>query len=66
MVSLTSGKVLRTTSLPYGSFELDTGSGLVVTSSLFRGTVAVLSRQLRVLHVIKIAPVTRDVALVGT
>jgi DNA-binding beta-propeller fold protein YncE len=66
MVSLTSGKVLRTTSLPYGSFELDTAYGLVATSSLFRGTVAVLSRQLRVLRVIKIAPVTRDIALVGT
>ena len=66
MVSLTSGKVVRTTTVPYGSFELDAGYGLVVTSSLFRGTLAVLTGQLRVLRVIKVAPVTRDVALVGT
>ena len=66
MVSLTSGKILRTTTVPYGSFELDTGDGLVVTSSLFRGTVAVLSGQLHLLRVIRVAPVTRDVALVST
>ena len=66
MVSLTSGKVLRTTTVPYGSFELDAGYGLVVTASLLRGTLAVLTGQLHVLRVIKVAPVTRDVALAGT
>jgi DNA-binding beta-propeller fold protein YncE len=66
MVSLTSDKVLYTATVPYGSFELDTGDGLVVTSSLFEGTVAVLNSQLHVLRVIKVAPVTRDVALIET
>jgi DNA-binding beta-propeller fold protein YncE len=65
MVNLKSGKVLRTTTIPYGSFELDAGHGLVVTASLLRGTLAVLNSQLRVLRVITVAPVTRDVALAG-
>ena len=63
MVNRTTGTVTHTTSIPYGSFELDIGGGLIVTSSLFTGSLAVLTDKLRLLRVIHLAPVTRDVAL---
>jgi DNA-binding beta-propeller fold protein YncE len=63
-VNASTGKVLRTTALPYGSFELAASDGLVVTSSLFDGRLAVLNGQLRLLRVVQVAPVTRDVTLV--
>jgi len=62
-VNASTGAVLRTTALPYGSFELAASDGLIVTSSLFDGRLAVLSGQLRLLRVIQVAPVTRDVTL---
>jgi DNA-binding beta-propeller fold protein YncE len=64
-VDRTTGAVLRTARIPYGSFELDARGGLVVTSSLFSGEVAVLTDTLRLLRVVRVAPVTRDVALVS-
>ena len=62
-VNASTGTVLRTTALPYGSFELAASDGLVVTSSLFDGRLTVLSDHLRVLRVSQVAPVTRDVTL---
>jgi DNA-binding beta-propeller fold protein YncE len=49
-----SGRVLRTTAIPVGSYNVQHGPGLVLTASLDRGTLAVLDdhgRLLRVLHV---------------
>jgi DNA-binding beta-propeller fold protein YncE len=58
-----TGRVLATARTPYGSFELDTGHGYVVLSSLLRGTVSVYDSQLRLLHTRTLAPATRDVAI---
>ena len=63
MVNRTTGAVIRTRAIPDGSFELDAADHLIVTSSLFNGSLAVLTDQLRLLRVIHIAPVTRDVVL---
>lgn len=64
MVNPETRKVLRRASLPYGSFDLATAGGLVVTSSLFNGEVTEfngpnLSRWMTV----KVAPATRDAAI---
>jgi len=62
-VSLASGRVLRRTFAPYGSFDLDAGGGYVVTASLLRGTLAIYNQGLRLLHIRQLAPSTEDVAL---
>jgi len=64
MVDPATRKVIRTERLPYGSFNLATSGGLVVTSSLLNGEVtefngASLARWMTV----KVAPKTRDVAI---
>jgi DNA-binding beta-propeller fold protein YncE len=58
-----TGKVLRRTSAPYGSFEVDAVGGYVVTSSLLRGTLAIYNSQLKLLHVRKLTSAARDVAI---
>jgi hypothetical protein len=62
-VSVTTGRVLRRVPAPYGSFDLDAAGRYVVTSSLFRGTLAIYDRALRVLRIRRLAPSTEDVAL---
>jgi DNA-binding beta-propeller fold protein YncE len=62
-VALNSGRVLERTPAPYGSFDLDVGSGYVVTSSLLRGTLATYSKQLRPLRFSRLAPSTEDVVV---
>lgn len=62
-VALSSGRVFEQARAPYGSFELDAGSGYVVTSSLLRGTLAIYDPRLRPLRVIRLAPSTEDVVL---
>jgi DNA-binding beta-propeller fold protein YncE len=64
MVNGSNGRVLRSVRVPYGSFNLATARGLVVISSLLRGTVTELDSRLRVLRTMKVAPAARDVALV--
>jgi DNA-binding beta-propeller fold protein YncE len=64
MVNPTRRKVIRTERLPYGSFNLATSGGLVVTCWLLNGEVtefngASLARWMNV----KVAPKTRDVAI---
>jgi DNA-binding beta-propeller fold protein YncE len=59
-----SGRVLRTATVPYGSFNLGTAGSLVVTSSLLRGTVTELNGRLRVLRTKTVAATARDVAVV--
>jgi YVTN family beta-propeller protein len=58
-----SGHILRRATAPYGSFELDAADGYVATSSLLRGTLAVYSPQLKLLHVLTLAPATREVVI---
>jgi DNA-binding beta-propeller fold protein YncE len=62
-VSLAAGRVLRRVSAPYGSFELDAGSGFVVTSSLFRGTLSIYDYGLDLERTLSIAPATEDVVI---
>jgi len=57
------GSVLRTATVPYGSFNVATAGGLVVISSLLRGTVTELNAQLRIVGTMKVAPAARDVAI---
>lgn len=64
-VALRTGRVLRRTFAPYGSFDLDAGRGYVVTASLLRGTLAVYNQALRLLKVRQLAPSTEDVALLA-
>jgi DNA-binding beta-propeller fold protein YncE len=62
---LATGRVLKTASAPYGSFDLAAGGGFVVTSSLLRGTLAIYDTQLHLLRVLQIAPAAEDVAIAG-
>jgi DNA-binding beta-propeller fold protein YncE len=60
-VSERTGELVRRVRSPYGSFELAAGHGFVTTSSLLDGTLAVYTSRLRLLHVLKLGPATRDV-----
>jgi DNA-binding beta-propeller fold protein YncE len=64
MVDARSGRILRAASVPYGSFNLTTAGGLVVTSSLLRGTVTELNDQLRLIRNVNVAAAARDVGVV--
>jgi YVTN family beta-propeller protein len=61
IVSPSSGRVLRRIETPYGSFNVATSGGLVLTASLLNGTVTELDDRGRVLMVRRVAPATRDV-----
>ena len=62
-VDAATGRVVSRVSSPYGSFELDAADGYVVSSSLLRGTLAIYTPDLKLLHVVKLAPATREVAI---
>lgn len=62
-VSITTGRVLTRVPAPYGSFDLDAAGRYVVTTSLFRGTLAIYDRTLHLQRVRHIAPSAEDVAL---
>ena len=62
-VDAATGRVVARASSPYGSFELDAAQGYVVASSLLRGTLAIYSPELKLLHVVHLAPATREVAI---
>lgn len=62
-VDAATGRVLARASSTYGSFELDAGQGYVVASSLLRGTLAIYNPELKPLHVVHLAPATREVAI---
>lgn len=63
-VSTRTLKVLRRTSVPYGSFNVTTAGGIVVTSSLLDGIVTELQAPSLVPKMgVKVAPATRDVAI---
>ena len=61
--SVASGRVLGRARTPYGSFELATGEGFVATSSLLDGRLTVFDPGLRRLRVLRLAAVTREVAI---
>jgi DNA-binding beta-propeller fold protein YncE len=57
------GRILRTGTIPYGSFNVASAGDLVVTSSLLRGTVTELNARLHIISTLKVAPAARDVAI---
>jgi len=63
IVDRASGRILRTVRLPYGSFNVSTFGGFVVTSSLLRGTVTELTERGAVWMSRRYAPATRGVAV---
>jgi DNA-binding beta-propeller fold protein YncE len=63
-VDARNGRLLRVASVPSGSFNLTTAGGLVVTSSLTRGTLTEFTDQLRLMRNLKVAPAARDVGVV--
>jgi DNA-binding beta-propeller fold protein YncE len=63
LVEPRTGLVLRSAAVSYGSFNVATVGGVVVTSSLLRGTLTELTDRLRPLHQYRAAPVARDLAL---
>jgi hypothetical protein len=62
-VDAATGRELKRTRTPYGSFELDARGGYVVVSSLLRGTLAVYDSQLKLVRSLRLAPAARDVVL---
>ncbi|HWD74837.1 MAG TPA: hypothetical protein VG371_06830 [Solirubrobacteraceae bacterium] len=62
-VSAGTGRIIRRTRSPYGSFEVDAAGGFVTTASLLNGRLAIYNRRLKLLRVIKLGPATRDVAI---
>lgn len=62
-VNASTGTVIRRAHTPYGSFELDATDGYVATASLLNGQLAIFTPRLRLLHVLKVAPATRDIEI---
>jgi len=62
-VNVATRKVLRRVAVPYGSFNVATAGGFVVTSSLLNGAVAEFTDSLHRWMDVTVAPHARDVAI---
>lgn len=62
--SLDDGRVLRTTRVPVGSYNVQQGGGRIVTPSLERGTLCVLDRHGGLLVRVRVAPSSHDACVV--
>ena len=62
-VSIATGHIITRALAPYGSFDLDAAGPYAVTTSLFRGTIAIYNRALHVLRVRVLALSAEDVTL---
>jgi hypothetical protein len=60
-----SGRLLRTTAIPVGSYNVQHGAGLVLTPSLDRGTLAVLDNHGRLIRVLHVAGSCHDACFVA-
>jgi len=60
-----TGRLLRTTPVPIGSYNVQYGFGRVVTASLNRGTLAVLDRKGALLARIAVSGSCHDACLIG-
>ena len=60
-----TGDVLRTTAIPVGSYNVQHGSGFVLTPSLIRGTLAVLDDHGRLLRVLRVASSCHDACFIA-
>jgi DNA-binding beta-propeller fold protein YncE len=61
---LADGRLRRVARVPYGSYNVQTGAGAVVTPSLARGTLTVLDRGGRVLREVQVARAAHDACIV--
>jgi DNA-binding beta-propeller fold protein YncE len=64
--SLRDGRVLRTTRIPVGSYNVQDAFGWIVTPSLDRGTFCVLTRAGRLVRRVQVAPSSHDACFVMT
>ena len=62
-VQALDGRVLRRTTVPAGSYNVQYGRGRVITASLSQGTLAVLDRHGRLLGVVPVAGSCHDACL---
>ena len=58
------GRLLRTSRIPVGSFNVTHGAGHVVSPSLERGTLCILDRNGRVRRTVRVAPAAHDACLI--
>lgn len=65
MHSLRDGRLLRTTKVPYGSYNVQRSSGRVLTPSLVRGTLTILGPSGAVLHETRVASAAHDACVVA-
>jgi DNA-binding beta-propeller fold protein YncE len=66
VLSLRDGRVLRTTPIPVGSYNVQRGTGgRVLTPSLDRGTLCVLNAQGALLHEVHVASSSHDACFIG-
>ncbi len=64
MIDPNRGRVVRSARVPYGSFNVTTSGGLVVTSSLLLGTLTEFDNQLHLMmRSVKVAPAARDAGI---
>jgi DNA-binding beta-propeller fold protein YncE len=61
---LTDGRLLRTTRVPVGSYNVQEGLARIVTPSLDRGTLCILTPRGVLLHRTQVAPSSHDACLV--
>ena len=61
---LSDGRLLRTTRVPVGSYNVQEGFGRILTPSLDRGTLCVLDRHGLLLHRTRVAPSSHDACFV--
>lgn len=64
--SLRDGRVLHTTRIPVGSYNVQEAFGWIVTPSLERGTFCVLTRAGRLVRRVQVAPSSHDACFVMT
>ena len=58
------GRLLETTMVPVGSYNVQQGSGVLLTPSLERGTLCVLRQDGRLLHRLHVARSSHDACVV--
>jgi DNA-binding beta-propeller fold protein YncE len=64
-VDIGTRRILERVASPYGSFELAAGDGYVVTASLLSGTLAIYSPALQLRRRVRLAPESREVAILS-
>jgi hypothetical protein len=63
--TLSDGRVVRRTKIPYGSYNVQRSHGRVLTPSLARGTLTILDSRGRVLHETRVAPAAHDACVIA-